>query len=291
MNGKGIIYFKVHDYIFFTISSIIIIIGVKKESLLLVGMGVLSIIIYPIIIGIIRRNKKKSKEKWESITQSISNQIKPKEYCCGLYSDNDSYRLGDMVTSNFRWFDGAQEYHYKNFPNSLATEYMKKTNQKKDYNILLSIVKKKTKETKDLPDKNDIIIHLRLGDVVENNSADVITILSTYTYRDIFSFTNYTPPLSYIKDKIKKINKKDINKLIFVAGSHIEMPTPKSCQYIEIIKRYFESKGYNVQTRLGRKADEDFIFMCNSRYFIPSTNGGYTNLIKKMVEDMGNTVL
>jgi len=291
MNGKGIIYFKVHDYIFFTISSIIIIIGVKKESLLLVGMGVLSIIIYPIIIGIIRRNKKKSKEKWESITQSISDQIKPKEYCCGLYSDNDSYRLGDMVTSNFRWFNGAQEYHYKNFPNSIATEYMKKTNQKKDYNILLSIVKKKTKETKDLPDKNDIIIHLRLGDVVENNSADVITILSTYTYRDIFSFTNYTPPLSYIKDKIKKINKKDINKLIFVAGSHIEMPTPKSCQYIEIIKRYFESKGYNVQTRLGRKADEDFIFMCNSRYFIPSTNGGYTNLIKKIVEDMGNTVL
>ena len=156
---------------------------------------------------------------------------------------------------------------------------------------MFSFVFVSKKLTKDLPDKNDIIIHLRLGDVVENNSADVITILSTYTYRDIFSFTNYTPPLSYIKDKIKKINKKDINKLIFVAGSHIEMPTPKSCQYIEIIKRYFESKGYNVQTRLGRKADEDFIFMCNSRYFIPSTNGGYTNLIKKMVEDMGNTVL
>ena len=291
MNGKGIIYFKVHDYIFFTIGSIIVIIGVKKESLLLVGMGVLSIIIYPIIIGIIRKNKKKSKEKWESITQSISDQIKPKEYCCGLYSDNDSYRLGDMVTSNFRWSDDAQEYHYKNFPNSIATEYMKKTNRKKDYNIILSIVKEKTKKTKDLPDKNDIIIHLRLGDVVEHNSADVITILSTYTYRDIFSFTNYTPPLSYIKDKIKKIKQKDIGKLVFVAGSHIEMPTPKSCQYIEIIKRYFESKGYNVQLRLGRKADEDFIFMCNATYFVPSTNGGYTNLIKKMVEDMGNTVL
>jgi hypothetical protein len=291
IQGTSIIYFKVHDYIFFIVGFIITIIGVKKESLIFVAMGVLITVIYPIIIGIIRRNKKKSKEKLESILESISDQIKPKKYCCGLYSNNDYYRLGDMVIWQERWLSGGQEYHYKNFPNSIATEYMKKTDKQKNYNILFSIVQQRTKETKDLPDKNDIVIHLRVGDVVENNPADVITILSTYTYMDLYSQSNYTPPLSYIEDKIKKINQKDVGKLIFVAGSHIEIPTPKSCQYIEIIKRYFEIKGYNIQTRLGKKADEDFIFMCNAKYFIPSTNGGYTGLIKKMVERMGNTVL
>jgi hypothetical protein len=291
MNSKSIIYFKVHDYIFFTVGSIITIIGVKKESLIIVVVGVLITIIYPIIIGIIRINKKKLKEKWESIIESISDEITSKEYCCGLYSNNDYYRLGDMVLTKNRWKGGGEEYHYKNFPNSIATEYMKKTNKQKDYNILFSIVKEKTKETKDLPSKNDIVIHLRLGDVIEHNPADLITILSTYTYNDINSHSNYTPPLSYLEDKIKKINQKDVGKLIFVAGSHIEMPTPKSCQYIQIIKRYFESKGYNIHMRLGKKADEDFIFMCNATYYIQSTNGGYTGLIKKMVEHMGNTVL
>jgi hypothetical protein len=288
---KGVIYFKVHDYILFTVGSIIVIIGVNKESLLIVGIGVLIIIIYPIIIGIVRKNKKISKQKWENIIQPISDQIKPKEYCCGLYSNNDYYRLGDMVIAKERWMNDGQEYHYKNFPNSIATEYMKKTNEQKNYNILSSIVRQRTKETKDLPDKNDIVIHLRVGDVVEDNPADVITILSTYTYKDMNSHSNYTAPLRHLEDKISKINQKDVGKLIFVAGSHIEMPTPKSCQYIEIVKRYFEGKGYNVQTRLGRKADEDFIFMCNAKYFVPSTNGGYTTLIKNMVQHMGNKVL
>jgi hypothetical protein len=288
---KGVIYFKIHDYILFTVSSIIVIIGVNKESLLIVGIGLLIIIIYPIIIGIIRKNKKISKQKWENIIQPISDQIKPKEYCCGLYSNNDYYRLGDMIIAKERWNDDGQEYHYKNFPNSIATEYMKNTNKQKNYNILLSIVKQRTKETKDLPNKNDIVIHLRVGDVVEDNPADVITILSTYTYKDINSHSNYTAPLSDLDYKISKINQKDIGKLIFVAGSHIEMPTPKSCQYIEIVKRYFEDKGYNVQTRLGKKADEDFIFMCNAKYFVPATNGGYTNLIKNIVKLMGNLIL
>ena len=97
--------------------------------------------------------------------------------------------------------------------------------------------------------------------------------------------------MEYLDNKISKININKIRKIILVAGSHFDIKTPKSCKYIEIIKKYLEQKGYEVELRLGMNADTDFIFMCNARYFLPSTNGGYTKLITNIVKMMGNQVL
>ena len=104
-------------------------------------------------------------------------------------------------------------------------------------------------------------------------------------------WTNYTPPLEYLEDKISKISINIIRKIILVSGSHTDIKTPKSCKYIEIVKKYFEYKGYKVELRLGMNSDDDFIFMCNARYFVPSTSGEYTKLITNMVKMMGNQVL
>jgi hypothetical protein len=251
-----------------------------------------------LILIILRRNKKKIKhpqssqmmKKWKDRVQYISDKIDDKE-SCSLYSNNKSYRLGDMISNSWRWKNNAQDYHYKNFPNSIATEYMKKTKKYSNYNLLFDIISERTKHTNDLPDKNDIIVHLRTGDVIEENQDDVITILSTYSYLNEHEHTNYAPPLEYIEDKISKISIKIIRKIILVSGSHTHTKTPKSCKYIKIIKKYFEYKGYKVELRLGMNADDDFIFMCNARYFVPSTNGGYTKLITNMVKMMGNQVL
>jgi hypothetical protein len=168
---------------------------------------------------------------------------------------------------------------------------MKKTKEYSNYNILFDIISERTKYTNDLPDKNDIIVHLRAGDVIEDNSDDVITILSIYSYMNENEWTNYTPPLEYLDDKISKININIIRKIILVSGSHTHTKTPKSCKYIEIIKKYFEYKGYQVELRLGMNADDDFIFMCNAKYFVPSTSGEYTKLITNIVKIMGNQVL
>jgi hypothetical protein len=246
----------------------------------------------------LRRNKKKIKhpqssqmmKKWKDRVQYISDKIDDKESCF-LYSNNKGYRLGDMISNSWRWKNNGQDYHYKHFPNSIATEYMKKTKKYSNYNLLFDIISERTKHTNDLPDKNDIIVHLRTGDVIEENQDDVITILSTYSYMNENEWTNYTPPLEYLEDKISKISINIIRKIILVSGSHTDIKTPKSCKYIEIVKKYFEYKGYKVELRLGMNSDDDFIFMCNARYFVPSTSGEYTKLITNMVKMMGNQVL
>jgi hypothetical protein len=271
---------------------------IVRNKIYLFTLGIIIISIGFLCITNILYNKKKFKDsrssemikKWKKQIQSISDKIDDKE-SCSLYSNNKGYRLGDMISNNWRWKNNGQDYHYKHFPNSIATEYMKKTKDFSNYSILYDIVIDRTQKTNDLPDKNDIIVHLRVGDVVEKNSDDVITILATYSYFTENKFSNYTPPLEYIEDKISKINIKIIRKIILVSGSHTHTKTPKSCKYIKIIKKYFEYKGYKVELRLGMNADDDFIFMCNARYFVPSTNGGYTKLITNIVKMMGNQVL
>lgn len=267
------------------------------NKIYLFTLGIIIISIGFLCITNILPNKKKIKEsqmmkKWRKQIQSISDEIDDKE-SCSLYSNNNGYRLGDMILNSWRWKNDGQDYHYKHFPNSIATEYMKKTKKYNNYNILYDIVIDRTQKTNDLPDKNDIIVHLRVGDVIENNSDDVITILSTYSYLDENEWFNYTPPLEYLDDKISKININTIRKIILVSGSHTHSKTPKSCKYIEIVKKYFEYKGYKVELRVGMNPDDDFIFMCNARYFVSSSSrsGGYTKLITNIVKIMGNQIL
>jgi len=268
-----------------------------KYILFISGIIILSISLN-ILIFFTLCNKKKIKDprsqqmmkKWKDTVQYISDEIDDKE-SCSLYSNNKGYRLGDMISNEWRWKNKGQYYHYKHFPNSIATEYMKKTEYYNNYSILYDIIIERTKHTNDLPSKNDIIVHLRTGDAIEENTDDVITILSTYSYTNKNELSNYTPPLEYLDDKINKININKIQKIILVSGSHTHSKTPKSCKYIEIVKKYFEYKDYQVELRLGMNSDDDFIFMCNARYFVPSTSGGYTKLITNMVKMMGNQVL
>jgi|688.fasta_scaffold56414_5 hypothetical protein len=270
----------------------------NKYILFISGIILITICIYIIISFSIICCKKKIKhrqssemmKRWKNQVQSISDEIDDKE-SCSLYSNNKGYRLGDMISNSWRWKNDGQAYHYKHFPNSIATEYMKKTKEYYNYNVLFDIISERTKYTNDLPDKNDIVVHLRTGDVIEQNPDDVITILSTYSYIDKNEWSNYTPPLEYLYNKISKININKIQKIILVSGSHNYSKTPKSCKYIEIVKKYFEYKGYQVELRLGMNSDDDFIFMCNARYFVPSTSGGYTKLITNIVKMMGNQVL
>eukprot|EP01084_Bolivina_argentea_P299960 517108_1 len=81
------------------------------------------------------------------------------------------YRLGDMFRStkksaNLHW---GYQYHSQNFPNSIATQYLSKSNGTKyDYLLLYDIVKNKTKENIELIPSNDtLVIHLRTGDVID----------------------------------------------------------------------------------------------------------------------------
>ena len=204
--------------------------------------------------------------------------------------DLEKYRLGDMILQDHP-VDGRNNknfgfnYHIKHFPNSIATEYMLKTEKTKDFNILLDIINKR--QPKFYPD-DTLVIHLRIGDVIDNIDINLNNMLSDYTlYKNGHQ---YVKPLKYYTNLINNIHNYKIKKILLVGGFHMKGNHDKSLQYLNLIKQYFEKKGFKCTTRINENADEDFLIMCNSKYFVPS-GGGFSNIIKKMVILKGGTVI
>lgn len=193
------------------------------------------------------------------------------------------YRLGDMIKyENWRNTKKGKKYHNNNFPDSIAVKYMKTTNITDDLDTLEYIIDK-YRINELTPSINDLVIHLRTGDAIEK------TITSIKMLRDKIN-DKYTKNIKYFKNKLKNKNK-NINNIILVSGTHYPYPNfDKSKKYISIIKKYFESEGYNVKLRLNHPPDDDFVFMSRSKNFI-SSGGGYSDLISKMVKRKGNKVL
>ena len=270
-----------YRYISVLIGLFIIVVGIVKKHPFIILLGVCFVLW--IVVITIKENI--IEKKWERILKPLIDEI-PERQDCDLYSDNKMYRIGDVIIiKNERYKN--EEYHLKTFPDSIASEYMKKTKHQKKYNILADIIRERSKKTNDLPNDNDLVANLRVGDVVEENASNVFQILTNYSYKN---FKNYTCPIRNIHDKIRK-SKEKFDKIIFVAGSHKDILTPKSCKYIDVIKKYFENEGFKVELRLGKPPDDDFIFMSNAKYFIPSCSGYYTFLVKNIVKSLGGKVL
>jgi hypothetical protein len=271
-----------YRYISALIGLFMIVFGIVKKYPFSILLGVC----FVLLIIIITIREKITTKKWELIVKPLIDEIPEREEC-QLYSGNKMYRLGDMVVTCHRFVESGETYHLKTFPDSIASEYMKKSKRQKKYNILADIVRERSNNTDDLPNDKDLIVHLRVGDVVEDNLSNLSQILTNYSYNFLH---NYTCPIRNIQDKISK-SKQNFDKIILVAGSHKDILSPRSCKYIDVVKKYFENNGHIVELRLGKNPDDDFIFMSNAKYFIPSCSGNYTLLVKKIVKILGGKVL
>jgi len=200
------------------------------------------------------------------------------------------YRLGDMVTSeSFRQGDGGRDFHLKNFPDSIASDYMRRTKDESNLNILDEIVKERTTAPEHKPAATDLLIHLRLGDVLDNTPYLVKDFLSRYVlYANGF---NYVKPLSYYQSILEEMNDLGLSSVILIGGYHKDlMKKSKSEKYVAEIQKFFEANNKTVQTRINGNADEDFIYMCNATYFTPS-GGGFSRIVKDIVLMRGMNIL
>lgn len=171
-----------------------------------------------------------------------------------------------------------------------------------DYALLDRIVEKK-------PGDQDIaIVHLRLGDVLENNSTTVEEFLEGQhfdprapnigfvgvkgSYNGNVSF-GYVKPLSYY-EAVVNILPLHVRRIVLIGGSHKVLDMSKSLQYVEAIQTFFKNRGYDVMTRITtnpswQAADEDFTFLSNAAHYVPG-GGGYSYMAGKLVEYRGGRV-
>jgi hypothetical protein len=202
--------------------------------------------------------------------------------------DMYNYRLGDVVKFSFSKQLHNRLTYFLLYNGSIAREYMIETYGKKipNYDILYNIIKKR-KNNYQIPNVDTLIIHLRVGDVIDWEWPGDIDQLLEGKIDDTF---NYMRNYNYFEKNIEKIKDK-IKKIVLVGGFHTDCDHTRSWYYINKIKDFLQTKGYQIELRIDKYgADEDFIYMSNSEYFIQA-GGGYSDTISKMVEKNNKTLL
>ena len=121
-------------------------------------MGILSIVLLSYSCKSLKKDTKTSKQQ--------TNYQDSKKY---------GYRLGDMFRSKkFRDDGSGKDYHLKNFPQSIASEYMRRTDDDSNYAVLMEICSDYMKKQNYLrPSPQTLVIHLRIGDVIDNTDDTV----------------------------------------------------------------------------------------------------------------------
>ena len=194
------------------------------------------------------------------------------------------YRLGDMVSANNKIRNNPMgiNYHLKYYPDSIASEYLRGTKKRNDYNYLYKIVKNYDKNIK--PDKDLLVVHLRVGDVLNHSKYSVKEHLDKELNFERNTPRNYVKPLSYYQNIIDNHKKCLPKKVKFYAGGCFCDDKNKSYEYINAIKNLFKKEGFQVvKNKYFDNPDKDFVSMSRSKYFIKS-GGSFSDLITKMIE-------
>jgi hypothetical protein len=188
------------------------------------------------------------------------------------------------------------------YPASLLDEYhqasLKAGIQGRHFATLFRIIQdhitNMTTSEKDtlLPSPKTLVIHLRLGDVIDSarDSARELLFEQKYFYHltEQQPWNEYVKPLSFYSDMLYNITKQHHYSSIIIMGSAHKgqkkdtMTTTKSCQYTKALQYYFERVGFantntRVSLRIGQTPDQDIVFAFQAAGYAPS--GGSSSKI------------
>ena len=182
---------------------------------------------------------------------------------------------------------GGLSEHLKYHKTSIATEYLKSTFKKDDMKTLFKILKKRT-QSHHIPSKNEIVIHLRLGDVLSHFQNEKNISKEDILFKELSNskIRRYVPNINFFKYVIDEIKKKKINlnKITLVYGFHVKHKKnlEKTNYYINNLKKLFLNNNFKVKLRSNENADDDFLYMSNASFFV-SSGGNFSRLIKSMI--------
>ncbi len=191
------------------------------------------------------------------------------------------------------------------------------TNKSRDTAVLRSLVFGDEWLPAALPAATDLILHARIGDVLETSPGTVDFLLNHpfTSCGQCKRMQNYSAEACEKMLRIKKMEyyrgihgtvvSKGLNvaRVVIVAGAHNSTGNlRKSRAYIQRIASFWRNRGFAVVEKVAelpsearpmdqqKAADEDFVFMSHSRHFVVG-GGGFSMVIGEVVKMNGGTVL
>jgi hypothetical protein len=202
------------------------------------------------------------------------------------------------------------------FPDSLFAQYHKRSvethggwnNVTLLKTVVAAAIARAPAQTKG-PPLNTVVIHVRVGDVIDMASASVAALLDSPHYfytndgdRAVLSglaisqnWNQYVVPLAFFRELIDKGEIQPGDKVVLMAASHEDVallrrgakPLPeKSCSYLNRVRDFFVGHGVQTTIRVGHTPDEDIMYAAQSRRFVHS-HGGFSGLLGRLVAAFG----
>eukprot|EP00959_Pyramimonas_sp_CCMP1952_P088042 1842075-Pyramimonas_sp.AAC.1 len=144
------------------------------------------------------------------------------------------------------------------------------------------------------PEADSLVIHLRLGDMVEGSQADVLTMLLRGATPA--AHKNFANTIRSAHELLKNTKEANVTKVHLVGGGCMqslrdqEIGCQKSYVYAKCLQDAFLHEGYKTTLSIdSRTADRDFYFMSHAKKLVLSA-GGYSRLLGRLVEALGGTV-
>ena len=181
-----------------------------------------------------------------------------------------------------------------------------------DMPVLLKCVNSIAKP--DSPPRDAVVVHLRVGDVLDFSRHTVVEMLADYTYYypnypGLFharsAWNKYVMPLSFFaglqippgetvvlgmattKNAFKDTVRRDADGSLIPIS---ERDPLKSCQYVDAVAKHFRRRGHPVVIRSGNAPDDDIAYYSRSSFFVP-TGGSFSRLLAALVTRVGGVVL
>jgi hypothetical protein len=140
------------------------------------------------------------------------------------------------------------------------------------------------------PEPETLVIHLRLGDIIERTESTVEDIIKDGASPSHRS-RKFPLAIKSIHELLDNIHTSNAETVHIVGGSHKKQFWRKSRVYAGCIHRAIQTAGYNVTMNLeGRHPDQDFYYVSHASQLVVSA-GGFSNLMGQLVEHRGGKII
>ena len=205
--------------------------------------------------------------------------------CAGCPVDFEPGKNDDLYKSPLAHWTMAGEYYDRDCAMGKAN-HMKRGNE----TLLDEIINSRQgQEGFYLPDPEAIVIHLRLGDKLEDSEASVFEMLQNSAEPGHRTFRGFNA-LKSLYEFLTEVVISEAPKVMIRGGSQIPDMYKKSKTYAYCIHEAFVEAGFDAEINMEEgNADYDFNYMVNAKKVI-TTVGGFSRFIGHMVLRRGGIV-
>ena len=219
---------------------------------------------------------------------------------CIAYMDNNPPQHGVGPSNDFfRWYRlgdcirrckgcGGENAYNGTFANMYEAQACPEI---LNFTVLGDILRRKENmEGYPKPDPEAVIVHVRLGDVMENSIENITTMLAHGGTP--FHAGDYKGAIRSVYQYMEDLHQAQATKVEIVGGSHTYYEgKSRSMTYAHCLHYALHSAGYQVTMRMGGvNPDQDFYYMANAKRIMLSS-GGYSKLLGQVVVKSGGEIV